>query len=67
RLVVQLLGWSTSGVMCRTEDEANDLLSDWVSSGRMNYFVSARFPRTAARLCLMWERILNEGFTSYWL
>ena len=27
----------------------------------------ADYPRTAARLCLMWERLETDGFTSYWL
>lgn len=67
RLVIQLLGWSTSGAIFRSEEEATDTLSEWVASGRTDAIASAKFPRTAARLCLMWERILNEGFTSYWL
>ena len=41
----------------------------WVSEkeGRKASIDGARFPKTAARLCLMWHRLQQEGFTSYWL
>src|SRR5205823_3538916 len=64
RLVLQLLGWATTGATLRNDDDATGILSQWWSSERSNTLMSANFPRTAARLCLMWERILNEGFTS---
>lgn len=67
RVVLELLGWATSGAVLRNDDDATAILSQWQASGRPNAIVDAHFPRTAARVCLMWERILNEGFASFWL
>lgn len=67
RVVLELLGWATSGAVLRNDDDAAGIVSQWQGSGRPSAIVGAHFPRTAARLCLMWERILNEGFTSFWL
>ena len=47
--------------------EARGLLDAWEDAGRPAALPDARFPRTAARLALMWERFLAEGFTSFWL
>jgi hypothetical protein len=64
---LQLLGWARNGVPLQSEDQADGTLSEWREQGRPNAFRGAQYPRTAARLCLMWERIVGEGFTSYWL
>lgn len=65
RAVLGLLGWS-HGAPLRGEAGARPLLDAWESAGRPGAVPGARHPRTAARLCLMWERMLAEGFTSFW-
>jgi 5-methylcytosine-specific restriction enzyme B len=65
--VMQLLGWSDGGVPLSTEDDARAVIERWELQGRPGALSGARFPRTAARLCIMWERILAEGYTSFWL
>ena len=67
RTLLHLLGWAHGGKALASEDEAQSVLDEWERYGRPAALGGARFPRTAARLCLMWERLLGEGFTSYWL
>ena len=67
QVVLQLLGWTYRGSGFRTEEEATTVTELWESEGRQGSLSGARFPRTAARLCLMWERLQGEGFTSFWL
>lgn len=62
-----LLGWATTGRAFPDEEGARDLLEAWEAMGRPGSLPDARFPRTAARLCLMWERLHVDGFTSFWL
>jgi hypothetical protein len=67
RTVLQLLGWANTGGRLETDEQADAVVDSWRSIGRPGALAGARFPRTAARLCLMWDRLLNEGFTSFWL
>jgi hypothetical protein len=67
RAILQLLGWSGDGRPRDSEEDAQQLIDRWYAAGRPNALPNATFPRTAARLCLMWDRILSEGFTSFWL
>lgn len=67
QVLLQFLGWAYHGQGFRTEEEATAVNESWESTGRPGSLAGARFPRTAARLCLMWDRLLNEGFTSFWL
>jgi hypothetical protein len=67
RVLLGLLGWSVSGVAYRREEDAREILDRWEEAGRPDRLVGARFPGMAARTCLMWDRLLTEGFTSYWL
>lgn len=67
RLILQLLGWSWSKTPFKESDESKDLLEEWSSLGRPLSIPGARFPRTCARLCLMWDRVLHEDYTSFWL
>jgi len=62
-----LLGWAVSGVANNAEADTDTSLSRWREAGRPAALADARYPRTAARLCLMWERLESEGFTSFWL
>ncbi len=66
KLVLQLLGWS-SGTEFTEPEDADGLISEWSKLGKPHFLPDAKFPRTCARLCLMWERILHEGYTSFWL
>lgn len=62
-----LLGWAITGAAFQDDTDARSVLDTWDEDGRPNAYPDARFPRTAARLCLMWERLLTEGFTSFWV
>lgn len=68
RTVLQrLLPWSFDGKNLLDTDRAETLVGEWTKAGRPESLEGARYPRTAARLCLMWERLQSDGFTSYWL
>lgn len=67
RVLLRLLGWSVDG---KSEIPDDDLIAHamrWEREGRESSLDKARLPRTAARLSLMWHRLQQEGFTSYWL
>ena len=67
RVLLRLLGWAVDGHP-NVVDEALTLhAARWDKEGRKSSLAGARLPRTAARLCLMWDRLQQEGFTSYWL
>lgn len=67
RILLQLLGWTYKRQAFHYEEEAVELIQQWEAEGFPAYIRDAQFPRTTARLCLMWDRMINEGFTSYWL
>lgn len=58
-----LLGWARG----EDTDDPSTVMRDWIRGGRAATVPGSRFPRTAARLCLMRERLEGEGFTSYWV
>lgn len=65
--VLELLGWSNNGQKILSEQDAEPLLDSWKSGGQPESYEGAHYPRMTARLCLMWDRLKNEGFTSFWL
>lgn len=67
RCVYGLLGWAKDGVPLESDDEVNSILEAWENSGRLSTLTNARYPRLAARLCWMWQRLDADGYTSYWL
>lgn len=62
-----LLMWALDGSEDVSAEDAQSAVRRWVTAGRLPSLDEARYPRTAARLCLMRERLDDEGFTSYWL
>jgi MrcB-like, N-terminal domain/AAA domain (dynein-related subfamily) len=67
RVLLRLLGWAVDGKTSLIDEDLAAHATRWEKDGRGPFLVDARHPRTAARLCLMWERLQQEGFTSYWL
>ncbi len=66
-VVLGLLGWAVNGTPFKAEEDGRPTLENWKDEGRPTKIPRTRYPRLAARLCLMWERLLAEGYTSYWL
>jgi 5-methylcytosine-specific restriction enzyme B len=66
-VVRDVLGYAHRGLTATRDDEADALLARFQDAGCPPSLAGARFPRTAARLALMWGRLLGEGYTSYWL
>jgi MrcB-like, N-terminal domain/AAA domain (dynein-related subfamily) len=67
KCVYGLLGWATNGVPLEAEDEVNSIVEPWKNSGQPSAIADAHYPRLAARLCWMWQRLDADGYTSYWL
>jgi hypothetical protein len=67
KVVLELLGWSWKGGIFKSEEDAKDVTAEWSKNRKPHYLDDANYPRTCARLCLMWDRIQNEGYTSFWL
>jgi len=67
RVVLGLLGWAIAGKSYSTDEDARPIIDDWEKERRPMAIKDAKYPRFAARLCLMWERLMAEGYTSYWL
>lgn len=66
QVVQELLAWS-SGQSLDNDSDVQLLVDNWRSEGRPPALWDTRYPRTAARLCLMWDRLIIEGFTSFWM
>ncbi len=66
--MTRLFGWASKEDKdaWSTEEAANRALKTWQEAGRLSSVEGARFPRMAARLALMYERMLAEGYTSFW-
>lgn len=47
--------------------DPSDLVAAWEQSGRPFTMDGAAYPMTLARLCQMWLRLENDGYTSFWL
>ena len=67
RTLLGLLGLAVHGQPYNDEDLAISQVDKWDKAGRPASLDDAELPRSAARLCLMWDRLETEGFTSYWL
>ena len=61
-----LFGWALTDTPLRSDDDVRERLEAWERSGRRPVIVAARYPRTAARLALMTDRLLADGFASFW-
>jgi hypothetical protein len=67
QVIADLLVWAYDDNQNANEDKAEEICESWVIQGRPSSLLNTNYPRTAARLCLMWERLKIEGFTTYWL
>jgi hypothetical protein len=65
RTMIGLLGVALGQTISET-DAADTAVKDWNNNGRHDAIEDAVYPRTASRLCLMWERLNSEGYTSFW-
>lgn len=67
QLLGEFLGWAHDGKARSNDDEVRAIVELWESGGRGEALVGSRYPRSSARLALMWQRLELEGFTSFWL
>lgn len=66
RTMIGLLGLA-HGQSMNESDAAEIAIKNWTDAGRPDAIEGVAYPRTASRLCLMWERLTSEGYTSFWL
>jgi 5-methylcytosine-specific restriction enzyme B len=67
RCLSRFLGWASTGVPLESDDEVDSVVEAWEKTGRPASLNDSTYPRLAARLCLMWQRLEADGYTSYWL
>lgn len=67
RCLSGFLGWASTGIPLESDDEVNSIVGAWEKAGRPASLNDSTYPRLAARLCLMWQRLEADGYTSYWL
>lgn len=69
RALMGLIAWASSEAGASEDEEAlvQEVLATWRASGRPWALPSARWPHCCSRLLMMWERLLDEGYTSYWI
>ncbi len=65
-VVSGLFAWASHGKPWAGEEEAARALDAWRVAGRPARIERARYPRMAARLALMQERLIADGYTSFW-
>ncbi|WP_442511670.1 AAA family ATPase [Novipirellula sp. SH528] len=61
------LGMNDQPFGVNDDSSVDTVVAAWNQSDRPDALENAKYPRTAARLCLMWERLIDEGYTSFWL
>jgi len=66
RTMIGLLGLAHGQTMSES-DVAETAVESWAAAGRPDAIEGVAYPRTVSRLCLMWERLTSEGYTSFWL
>jgi 5-methylcytosine-specific restriction enzyme B len=64
--VMQLLGMALAGTRFHDERDAGAMVQRWRDDDCPEFLPEARMPFTAARLCLMWQRLEIDGETSFW-
>lgn len=67
RCLLGLLGWATTEIPLKSEDDVSSILEPWETAGRPPLLANGKYPRLAARLCLMWQRFAEDTHTFYWL
>jgi hypothetical protein len=67
KCVLGLLGWAIEGAPFESEDDVKSQVTFWERSGRPSTLTDSKYPRLAGKLCLMWQRLEADGYTSYWL
>ncbi|HYE56870.1 MAG TPA: AAA family ATPase [Rhodothermales bacterium] len=65
-LLTLMLGPNVAPEGLPSDREAARVLDAWRDAGRPAAYPDAAFPRTAARLARMLERLATDGFTSFW-
>lgn len=66
-ILSSLIGWARDGNDNPTDEDVRAVYDQWAQSKRPASLEGFMYPRTLARLCLMWDRLQVDGFTSYWL
>ncbi|MEL6615361.1 MAG: EVE domain-containing protein, partial [Bacteroidota bacterium] len=64
--VLRLFAWASGESPESDERDARSRLEAWDRGGRPAVLPGSRFPRTAARLALIVEGIVEDGVASYW-
>jgi hypothetical protein len=67
QVLAGLIELAQSGTDGSLHSEPDEIVAAWESDGRLARIPGAAFPMTLARLCQMWHRLKQEGYTAFWL
>ncbi|MFM7055630.1 MAG: McrB family protein, partial [Planctomycetota bacterium] len=62
-----LIDLAQTGTSADVDTDAGPTVLQWETLGQQAAFRGAAFPYTLARLCLMYQRLERDGYTSFWL
>lgn len=67
QILAGLIDLAQTGRSADMQSDPGPTILQWESLGQQSAFRGAAFPFTLARLCLMYQRLEQEGYTSFWL
>jgi hypothetical protein len=67
QILAGLIDLAQTGCSADMQSDPGPTILQWESLGQQSAFRGAAFPFTLARLCLMYQRLEQEGYTSFWL
>jgi hypothetical protein len=67
QILAGLIDLAQTGSSADIQSDPGSTVVQWESLGQLSAFRGAAFPFTLARLCLMYQRLEQEGYTSFWL
>lgn len=67
QILAGLIDLAQTGSSADIQSDPGPTVVQWESLGQLSAFRGAAFPFTLARLCLMYQRLEQEGYTSFWL
>ena len=67
QILAGLIHLAQNGESASLDTDPAPTLLQWEAAGRPGQIQETAFPFTLARLCLMYQRLETEGYTSFWL
>ena len=67
QILAGLINLAQTGDTAELDTDPSSVVVEWEAAGQPSHVPQTAFPFTLARLCLMYQRLEHEGYTSFWL